>query len=51
MQHGFIPARVITLQTGMPESLLFSYYVKLSHLIRIEAVCEYRAFSKEQRGK
>ncbi len=51
MLHGFAPARVITLQRGMPEYLLFSYYVKLSRFIRIEAVCEYRAFSKEQPGK
>jgi hypothetical protein len=51
MQPSFIPAYFIPAQCGMARKPLFSYDVAQSPMIRIEAPCEYRAFSAKCREK
>src|ERR1700674_1431354 len=44
-------ARVVTVQKRVTRTRPFSYFVKRLRLIRVEAPCEYRAFSEGRHGK
>jgi hypothetical protein len=51
LQELQYPARGVAVLMRMARKRLFIYDVKQSRLIRIEAVCEYRASSDAPRGK